>query len=225
MFKLLFISWSIFTANPVEAVQQPAVDEVLRIAKAIAVVQPYLDNSKYIEYALGIRRASLKYGVEPQVLIAITQQESGFREKLPEGAAGEIGISQILKSWLDNARFKMEFGVVTTADLKKPAKSFLYSAWILRNLKAEVTSRTLPYWSFYNSQKFESRLKYFLRVNKHIAVLRKRFPSFYAYGMRDVTPLAQVPPVAKPQVSTTQVRTAATRSFASSLKPSTASFE
>lgn len=196
---------------------QPAVGEVLKIAKAIAVVQPFLDNSKYIEYALGIRRASLKYGVEPQVLIAITQQESGFRENLREGRAGEIGISQIIKSWLENPRFRLEFGTVTKADLKKPAKSFLYAAWILRNLKEEVNSRTLPYWSYYNSQRFESRLKYFLRVNKHIAMLRKRFPNFYERGLRDV---ASAPPASA--VRTTYVHNGANRSLAAVLKPVTA---
>jgi len=177
-FKLFLIAWSAFSANQVQAVPgETAVGEVLKIARAISVVQPYLDNSKYIEYALGIRRASQKYGVEPSVLIAIAQQESGFRENLREGRAGEIGICQIIKAWLENPRFRREFGKVSKADLKKPAKSFLFAAWILSNLKGEVVSRTLPYWSYYNSKRFENRLKYFLRVNRVIAALRKHFPS------------------------------------------------
>lgn len=63
--------------------------DVVKIARAISVVQPTLDDGKYLEYALGIYRASKKYNVEPSVLISITKQETSFREDLPEGAAGD----------------------------------------------------------------------------------------------------------------------------------------
>jgi hypothetical protein len=192
MFRFLIFIWSVFSLDKVQAVSaEPAMGEVLKIARAISVVQPYLENSKYIEYALGIRRAAQKYGVEPSVLIAITQQESGFRENLREGRAGEIGICQIIKSWLLNPRFIREFGNVSKWDLRRPAKSFLYAAWILRNLKAEAISRTLPYWSYYNSKHFEARLKYFLRVNRNIAMLRKAFPVFAAQPRPQVPALSQ----------------------------------
>ncbi len=84
-------------------------EEVIHIANAINVVNPHLDDGKYLEYAVGIHRAAVKYAIEPTILIAIAQQETGFRENLPEGAAGEIGIIQIRKMWLKNAKFLSEF--------------------------------------------------------------------------------------------------------------------
>lgn len=150
--------------------------DVVKIARAISVVQPTLDDGKYLEYAYGIYRASKKYNVEPSVLISITKQETSFREDLPEGAAGEIGICQIRKMWLKQPKFKREFGAnKTIRDLKKPSRSFLFAAWILKELKSQtvVTKGSLPYWSYYNAVRFSPRLKYFLAVNKNIAMLKK----------------------------------------------------
>ena len=149
--------------------------DVVKIARAISVVQPPLDDGKYLEYAYGIYRASKKYNVEPSVLISITKQETSFREDLPEGAAGEIGICQIRKMWLKQAKFKREFGAKTIRDLKKPSRSFLFAAWILKELKSQTTvsKGSLPYWSYYNAVRFSPRLKYFLAVNKNIAMLKK----------------------------------------------------
>lgn len=159
----------------------PQMVEVLKLAKAINAVNPRLEDSKYIEYAVGIYRASQKYSIDPRVMIAIAQQETGFRENLPEGAAGEIGICQIRKMWLKNPKFKVEFKKQTIKDMHKPAKSFMFAAWILKNLKdSSSTSGTLPFWSFYNAVKFEPRFKYFLAVNRNIATLRRHEPTIEA---------------------------------------------
>lgn len=147
--------------------------EVVKIAKAISIVNPRLDENKYIEYGLGIYRAWKRYDIEPAVLISIAQQETGFRENLPEGAAGEWGITQIRKNWLQNPKFKAEFPTATEADLRKPSKCFLMAAWILRDLRSHSASRTLPYWSYYNAVRFENRFKYFLLVNRNISALQK----------------------------------------------------
>ncbi len=149
-------------------------EEVIQIANAINVVNPHLEEGKYLEYAMGIHRAALKYSVEPTVLIAIAQQETGFREALPEGAAGEIGIIQIRKMWLKNKKFVAEFKNQSINDLKKASKSFMFAAWILKGLRGQIQQGgTLPYWSYYNSVRFENRFKYFLAVNRNIATLRQ----------------------------------------------------
>lgn len=153
--------------------------QVLGIAKGIIAVQPFLPNARYVEYAMGIYRAAQRYQIEPKLLIAIAQQESGFRDNLPEGKAGELGICQILKQWRENDRFREEFGEVSTDDLKKPAKSFLYAAWILKGLREDTAHSALPYWSYYNSTQFSNRLKYYLHVNKRLALLKKKAPEIY----------------------------------------------
>ena len=160
-------------AGNLSDITQQTMSEVVKIARAISVVQPRLDEAKYIEYALGIYRASRRYEIDSDVLIAIAQQETGFRENLPEGAAGEIGICQIRKQWLKSKLFRDEFDRPTLKDLKHPAKNFMMAALILRDLKQSVTSKTLPYWSYYNARKFENRFKYFLLVNRNIAALRR----------------------------------------------------
>jgi len=147
--------------------------DVVKIARAISVVRPNLEDAKYLEYGLGIYRASRRYNVEPSVLIAITQQETGFREGLPEGKAGELGICQILKNWLKNPRFRAEFRNAREKDFASPAKSFMFSAWILSDLKNRITTGSLPYWSFYNANKFHNRFKYFMAVNRYVAALKR----------------------------------------------------
>ncbi len=154
--------------------------EVLKIAHGISVVQPNLPDAEYVSLAIGIHRAAKKYSVHPSVMIAITQQESGFRSNLPEGAAGEIGICQIIKSWLKNPNLIREFGPLTVADLQKPATSFKVSAWILSELKDASLSGPLPFWSFYNSREFKNRFKYFLKVTRNLSALRKHAPSVYS---------------------------------------------
>ncbi len=145
------------------------IEDVLRIARAIHSIRPKLPESKYLEYGLGIYRASLRYEMGPEILIAITQQESTFREKLPEGRHGEIGICQIRKIWLKNRKFIKEFGRLTKRDLLLPANSFLIAAWILKDLRDSTHKGRLPFWSYFNGRKFESRFRYFMAVRKNAA--------------------------------------------------------
>jgi len=153
---------------------QQTMAEVHVVSKAIKAVQPYLGVTKLTEYGLGIYRASQKYDIDASVLIAIAQQETAFRENLPEGRAGEHGITQIRKMWLKQPAFKKEFKNPTIADLRRPAKSFMMAAWILRDLKDRLSAgRTLPFWSYYNANKFENRFKYFVAVNRNLATLRR----------------------------------------------------
>ena len=148
--------------------------QIARITRAISVVNAHLPDGKYLEYGLYIYRAALRYRVEPAVLISIAEQETSFRNDLPEGKAGELGICQIRKMWLKQPRFRAEFHHQTIRDLLTPAKNFLFAAWILKELKEQPTARhTLPYWSYYNSVRFENRFKYFLAVNHYISALRK----------------------------------------------------
>ncbi len=166
----LFLSFSAH-AQPEETAR--AMGDVVKIAHAISIVQPSLEEPKYIEYALGIYRASKKYDIRPGLIIAIAQQESSFKEALPEGKAGELGITQVLKNWANNPKFRREFPNATQSSFKKPAESFLYTAWILSELKKHEAPGTLPFWSFYNARQFKHRIKYFVRVNKHMAKLKR----------------------------------------------------
>ena len=175
--SIVLLSVSFFSsATPVRG-QKLSSNEmkfVLRIAKAINAVHPRLSEKKYMEYALGIYRASVRYQVEPVLLIAIANQETNFREKLPEGLAGERGICQIRKMWLNNPYFIKEFNVQTTTDLENPSKSFLFAAWILSNLKKDAKKGTIPYWSYYNSVKFENRLRYYLGVSRYLGQIKAK---------------------------------------------------
>ncbi len=169
---ILFVAL-VSQANALDLTQQ-TMAEVRVVAKAIKSVQPYLGETKLLEYGLGIYRASQKYDIDASVLIAIAQQETAFRQNLPEGRAGEHGITQIRKMWLNQPAFKKEFKNPTIADLRRPAKSFMMSAWILKDLKDRLSEgRTLPYWCYYNANKFENRFKYFVAVNRNLAKLRR----------------------------------------------------
>lgn len=157
---------------------QPALDqnemrEVMDIAKRIHRLQPNLDEGKYLEYATGIYRASVQYDIETDILLAITKQETSFREDLPEGAAGELGICQIRKMWVNQPDFKQEFPSAKKKDLLRPAKSFMFAAWILRDLKNKAKRSAIPYWSFYNARKFEPRLRYYTAVSRHLTELSR----------------------------------------------------
>ncbi|MBI1859614.1 MAG: transglycosylase SLT domain-containing protein [Deltaproteobacteria bacterium] len=191
LFSILILlpSWALATVGDLTPAQMY---EVVRLSRLIAFSQPNLPSQKYFEYAYGINVASLVYGIDPVLLIAITHQETSFRENLPVGRAGEIGICQIRKAWLRNPAFIKEFGRAKVADLRNPIKSFLFAAWILRDLKAlERPSRTLPFWCYYNSTQFENRLKYFLSVNKSIVMLRRNEPLFGDRSLASVRLMAK----------------------------------
>jgi hypothetical protein len=175
-----------------------AMADVVKIAHAISIVQPSLEEPKYFEYALGIYRASKKYDIRPGLIIAIAHQESSFKERLPEGKAGELGITQVLKTWMNNPKFRREFPRATAASFKKPAESFLYTAWILKELKKNEAPGTLPFWSFYNARKFKNRIKYFVRVNKHMAKLKRNL-HIIEQALEPATMVAVREPVPGPQ--------------------------
>ena len=154
-------------------VPDQAMVDVVKIAYAISVLKPNLEEPKYVEYAIGVYRAAKRYNVSPSLLMSIAFQESSFRESLPEGQAGEVGITQVLKKWLGNPKFRKEFSFATTRSMKKPSKSFLYSAWILKELKKARTKGSLPYWSYYNATRYGSRVEYFAKINRHLAKIRR----------------------------------------------------
>lgn len=177
-FQILVIFFAAFATLSAQAGKKKALNfsneemkAILKIAKSIHVLNPRLDDTKYMEYATGIYKASQKYGIDPNIMVAIAQRETEYREDLPEGAAGEHGICQIRKMWLKNKFFIKEFGTKRIEDLDKPAKNFMFAAWILKDLKKTVSKGSLPYWSFYNAVKFEPRFRYFLSVNRNIASL------------------------------------------------------
>lgn len=182
MLKRVYIGLFVLTSGLAFATpaKEDTMQEVLKVAHGISVVQPNLSDAEYVSLAIGIHRAAKRYGIHPSVLISITQQESGFRANLPEGPAGEIGICQILKSWLSNPKLVKHFGRMTIADLKKPATSFKVAAWILADLKDSSLSGPLPFWSYYNSREFKNRFKYFLKVTRNLSSLRKLAPSVYS---------------------------------------------
>lgn len=147
-------------------------EEVKKIARDITLVQAGLRQGKLIQYAAGIYRASKQYSLDPHLLISIAQQETSFREDLPEGKAGELGICQIRKMWVKNPLFVKEFPNAKQADLLDPNKNFMFAAWILNDLRKNEQRDTIPYWSFYNARKFINRFKYYIAVNRFLGSLK-----------------------------------------------------
>jgi hypothetical protein len=146
---------------------------VVKLAQAIRALNPRLDDKKYVEYALGIFRAAKRFELDPHLLVAIAQQETGFRENIPEGAAGEIGICQIRKNWAKNKKFAADMGNPKIADFRIPSKNFMMAAWILKDLQRSEREKSVPFWAYYNARRFENRFKYYLLVNRHLSVLKK----------------------------------------------------
>ncbi|MFM8268546.1 MAG: transglycosylase SLT domain-containing protein [Pseudomonadota bacterium] len=161
----------VFTIIPTTAAISDNRMSVEAISSAISWVKPSLAQNKITSYARAISKAAHQYKVDPLTLVAIAHQESSFRENLPMGKAGELGLLQIRRQWIQNGRFRKEFKNVQEQDLKNPEKAFTYAAWILFDLKKSSRSKKLPYWTFYNARKFENRLKYFLRVKRHLTAI------------------------------------------------------
>jgi hypothetical protein len=150
--------------------------EVLKISKNISLAKSSLPDSKKLEYALGIFKASKTFNIPSNLLIAIASQETSFREDLPEGKAGEFGITQIRKIWIANPKLRKNFRLAKVKDLMNPEKAFLYAAWILKDLKEHAPKSSIPFWSFYNAKGFKPRFKYFLAVNQKISYLNRGVP-------------------------------------------------
>lgn len=167
IFALCLQCW----AKPVP-LQPEEMTSVAKIGKAIHQLHPNLAEHKYLQYAVGIYRASVRYALDPNLLVAIAHQETSFRENLPEGKAGELGICQIRKIWIDNPKFRKEFPAAQKGDLLNPEKSFLFAAWILSDLRKSVKNHTIPYWSYYNAVSFGPRLRYYIAVNRYLSAIR-----------------------------------------------------
>ncbi|MCB0405126.1 MAG: transglycosylase SLT domain-containing protein [Bdellovibrionales bacterium] len=151
--------------------------DVMTLGRAISDLQPRLGDEKSVQYALGIYKAAKHYRIDPRLLIAIAHQETSFRENLPEGAAGEIGLCQIRKNWLGNKEFVREFGKRSVRDLHNPEKNFLFAAWILRDLKeANSEKETVPWWTYYNARQLKNRVRYYMHVNRKLERISKYGP-------------------------------------------------
>lgn len=150
--------------------------EVIKISKSVALAKPSLPDSKKLEYAVGIFKASKKFGILPNLLVAIAAQETSFRENLPEGKAGEFGIVQIRKIWVKNPKLRRHFKTIKLKDLNVPEKAFSFAAWILSDLRKNAPKSSIPFWSFYNARGFEPRFKYFLAVNQKLSYLNRGVP-------------------------------------------------
>lgn len=150
--------------------------EVLKISKNIALAKSTLPDSKKLEYAVGVFKASKSFNITPNLLIAIASQETSFRENLPEGKAGEFGITQIRKISIANPKLRKHFRLAKVKDLMSPEKAFLFSAWILKDLREHAPKSSIPFWSFYNAKGFQPRFKYFLAVNQKLSYLNKGIP-------------------------------------------------
>lgn len=165
--RMLILSWTIQCSLGLAM-------NVNEIAQAIHSVRPGLPEVKLLRYAAAIENASRTFGVEPLTLVAIAKQESSFRENLPEGRAGEIGMLQIRKNWIGNAKFRRVFKNAKIRDLHDPEKAFLYAAWILKDLRKTGMKTSLPYWTFYNARNYQSRFKYYLRVKRHLSSIETK---------------------------------------------------
>jgi len=171
----LFISLALLQVSPLAAEPEMSVDQIER---AILWVKPSMESKRVSIYANAISKASKRFRIDPVTLIAIAHQESSFRENLPMGKAGELGLLQIRRQWIKNPKFQRAFKNAREQDLKNPEKAFAYAAWILRDLQKSNRSGKLPYWTYYNARKYENRIKYFLRVKRHLTAIEVKKERF-----------------------------------------------
>lgn len=136
-------------------------------------LNPSMHSSKVELFAGYIKAASERYDVDPTILVAISFQESSFRENLPEGAAGELGVCQVQKYWVYDPRFIREFGWIQEQHLASSEFNYLAAAWILDQVRTQYgdNDATTPYWSYYNSVTPRYRVAYFKRVMRHLSKL------------------------------------------------------
>ena len=206
---LLFILLGLIQVLPAAAEPDMSVEQIER---AILWVKPSMENKRISIYAKAISKASKQFRIDPVTLIAIAHQESSFRENLPMGKAGELGMLQIRRNWIKNPKFLKAFKKVREQDLKNPEKAFSYAAWILRDLRKSNRSGKLPFWTYYNARKFENRLRYYLRVKRHltaIEVKKERFRMIATSKMIKATQrsISETPlvPVAVPSVQPREI--------------------
>jgi soluble lytic murein transglycosylase-like protein len=206
---LLFILLGLIQVLPAAAEPDMSVEQIER---AILWVKPSMENERISIYAKAISKASKQFRIDPVTLIAIAHQESSFRENLPMGKAGELGMLQIRRNWIKNPKFLKAFKKVREQDLKNPEKAFSYAAWILRDLRKSNRSGKLPFWTYYNARKFENRLRYYLRVKRHltaIEVKKERFRMIATSKMVKATQrsISESPlvPVAVPSVQPREI--------------------
>ncbi|RZI42187.1 invasion protein [Herbaspirillum sp. HC18] len=110
--------------------------------------------------------AATRYGVHPYLLYAIAKTESGLNAKAinrNKNGTYDIGLMQINSGWLPVLR---KYGF-DEKQLMEPCTSIQVGAWIL----AQNMARLGNSWEAvgaYNSTKADLRMKYALKVYKHI---------------------------------------------------------
>lgn len=152
---------------------EPNLLRIRKIAKAIQLLQPRLKPTLSWRYASHIELASKAFDVNPNILIAIAMQESGFKQHWGKGNSGELGIMQIRSVWLQDPQFKKQFPWAEIKHLMLPKTSFLFAAWILKHYSKNRPPSPLPHWAYYNANKYKNRLKYSSYVGRHLARLKK----------------------------------------------------
>lgn len=65
-------------------------------------------TAEQIEYAMMVRQAAEKEGVDPRLALAIAYTESRFNPKVPRGEAGEVGLMQIKPATAAEMGFSMQ---------------------------------------------------------------------------------------------------------------------
>jgi hypothetical protein len=149
-----------------------ALPPVADLMQAALILKPRMNASKATSLAIGARAAAKRYNVDPYLLLSIAFQESSFREGLPKGPAGELGVCQVIYSWASNPSFVKEFGHRTEQDFRSVSNSFKYAAWILHTVRKErKASPELPVWTFYNGYAVHARARYFKKVSVHLVAI------------------------------------------------------
>lgn len=148
------------------------------VSSALKALHPNLNPEIAYKVTESVEKASIRYDVDPYLLIAIAFQESSFRHNLEEGPAGERGICQVRKIWAFNPHFVKEFGTLEEEDFDSIENSFLFAAWILNNAQQTyISQKDLPTWTYYNAQAKKARQRYFFKISKHLMKLGKTLQS------------------------------------------------
>lgn len=114
------------------------------------------------------QEAGEKYGVDPQILYAIAQVESGLNPgavgKVNADGSYDIGLMQINSGWLPTLR---KYGITKDHLLNDPCVNLNVGAWILAN----NISRLGYNWDAigaYNAASKNKRVKYAWKVYKKL---------------------------------------------------------
>ena len=144
------------------------------IAKMISVLKPNFSLAKRNDVAEKIHKAFIKYKIEPQIVVAIIDAESGFNHELVS-STGDLSMAQVNVDVWNKEFQRMNLDLIETEKLKvDQAYSLEVMAKILHILKTRYGNKDRKWYARYHSKTEKHKQVYLSKLDTRLKFIKKQ---------------------------------------------------